>query len=809
MLGQIAIALLLFLGFLLYPLVATTWIVRNRVFECSRVEAADPSELPVDIQEALTPSIAALEAADFEFVAYQYIHAGIVGDPPAWGLLFRNATAQTYVIAVAPQPFHQYSIIICDIISVVENNHKIITTNSKNYKVLPQGFQETRTYRLNAPLEELLLSHQTQLEQSAQIPCALSEAEFTTNILRHNLAKVQYGVDRGVLRWAKPNEQYQYTLRSTLKLTVQVILEMIFPKTQVKRLKVTSELAQTNQVQSEVAAFLATLTPKDGLSKQKRGWLAISSLAIFATTYAIQFGPSPFGAAFVVIFLGALILHEGGHLAAMLLFGYRSPAVFFIPFFGALATARKNHASLTEKFWISMAGPLPGLILGIAIAVFRNYGLDDMTALARWYGDARLWQLTSIILIVLNLFNLLPIYPLDGGQIADLLLFSRNPYLGVIYRSIGVVLLLRLGSINPTMIAFGLIIAFTIPNSYRIARWSAKLHKELKTIPWQDEQASAELIFTRLQSAPKLSPTQRQLIAAGIFADRRSDSASWQSRLGLSIFYVVTLLAGIIGGLYSLMPSPKMMLGFANGLQQMMPKNRAARMQQHLRDADAKVLQNPKDPNNYRRRSELKSLSEDFSGALADANTAIQLDPKSPASYYLRSRIYRERGEVKLAQADDRKAHEIEWQPKFQAAHDQIKKNPKNLSAYIQRAEAKYGLDDRTGAFQDLDYVIKRHSKNTEALAEALLMRSNLYDRSQNLPAAIKDLDHVIELRPNDYEAYDLRSELYSQLGDDAKADADAQKFIELYDQSAAGKANQEQIKMLHQLKPSSDNSDD
>lgn len=796
MLGQIAIGLLLLLGFLLYPLIKTAWIMRNRTLECLHIESANPGDLPTEIQDALEASICALESAEFEFLSHYYVYAGAVGDLPAWGLMFRNSASQTYATIFAPQPFHQHSIAICEITSFLENNHRITTNNSKDYKIRPRNDRETIIYRLNTPIEELLAIHQSQLETASQKSLSLTEPEFIAKVIQHELEKLEYCVKRRVFRWLKPNEQYQYTMQSAVKLTFQVALELIFPKTRVKSLEVKSEEAKRDRVQSEAEAFLANLAPKSELSKQKRGWLVIGSLAIFAATCVIQFGQLEFGLTFVGIFLGTLILHEGGHLAAMMIFGYRSPAVFFIPFFGALATARKNHASLTEKFWISMAGPLPGLILGIAIALVQTHGLSEIAAVSQWYSSANPWRIASIILIFLNLFNLLPIYPLDGGQIGDLLLFSRNPYLGVLYRSIGVGLLLLLGLMNPTMLAFGLIIAFTIPNSYRIAHWSSKLRKELRNIPWQDERASAELIFTRLQSAPKMSPTQRQMIAGGIFADRRSDSAPLRSRIGLSIVYVISLVAGITAGLYSIMPSPKMMLGFARGMPSMF-QSREARTKQSIQELDAKILQEPKNPEYYSARGMLKSLSNDFQGALADANTAIQINPASPDGYEVRSRIYTLMGDHNRAQADDHKAREIVWLPKFQAAHTQIKQKPKNLAAYIQRAEAKYELGNQQGAFQDLEYVIKHDPKNVEAL----FLRSSLYDLAQKPQAAMKDLDRIIELQPDNYEAYDARSEIYSQLGDDVKAEADAEKSFEIYSQSPKAKDNPQQIEMLQQIR--------
>jgi Zn-dependent protease len=121
--------------------------------------------------------------------------------------------------------------------------------------------------------------------------------------------------------------------------------------------------------------------------------------------------------------VGVLLFHEGGHVLAMKIFGYRDVTMLFIPFLGALATAKKEDASLTEKVLISLAGPVPGLVIGIGLAIaFSNENPLSIVS------DNPSWIMPlSWTLIGLNLFNLLPVYPLDGGQIADLLLFSSNP----------------------------------------------------------------------------------------------------------------------------------------------------------------------------------------------------------------------------------------------------------------------------------------------------------------------------------------------------------------------------------------------
>ncbi|MGZ3885098.1 MAG: hypothetical protein ACXVPD_13180, partial [Bacteroidia bacterium] len=64
---------------------------------------------------------------------------------------------------------------------------------------------------------------------------------------------------------------------------------------------------------------------------------------------------------------------------------------------------------------ILLAGPLPGLIIGYSLYfINRSYHYDTLALLSNTF-------------IFLNLFNLLPIYPLDGGRLLETL-FIRNNY---------------------------------------------------------------------------------------------------------------------------------------------------------------------------------------------------------------------------------------------------------------------------------------------------------------------------------------------------------------------------------------------
>jgi tetratricopeptide (TPR) repeat protein len=826
MFTQPLLVVLVFIAILLYPYIFTIWTTTQRISQCQRFEATSPEDFPTEISELLMPYMQEFEAIDFELAQYVAVSPMTLGESPYWGCLLRNEPSQHYACLVALTNGNLPPQIFVEFTTFLLTDQILLTTSAKKYGMFKPYPPEIKQNLIGVSVQELWLAHQAKVTDLSLVPIALNSETFLQRLAVHGSDSVAYSVEHRRLRWVDPGTSFRIPLGTAIQLTFKIARDMHFSKIVGAPYAIA---AQPSQVQQEVKTFLENQVPKPPMSKRKRGWLALGSLAAFAAVYATKFGPTT-----LVIFLAALILHEGGHLLAMLVFGYRNPAVLFIPYLGALATARKDHASLTEKVWISLAGPLPGLILGIAIAIIHTQGLPGPMALTHWYSDGNHWREASQILIGLNLFNLFPIYPLDGGQISDLLVFSRNPYLGVIYKSIGVALLLLLGLFNPLMFVFGLLMALSIPSSFRIARWFAKLRRELHNIPWQDDAASAELIFTRLQAAPKLSSAQKSMVAAGIIESRRADTAPWWSRLGLSAIYLVSLFGGITGGLYAIMPDFRMVSSSVVSAGKMF-QGPEGHMRDRLKEADATITRNPQDLKAYSQRGYAKLYLKDTAGAIADANVILKQDPNSVDAYRLRARVYEAMGDRAKAQADQRKIKQIQWMPKLQAAQAALNRNPKDVTAYLQHAEAKLQLDDVKSAFQDWEMALKIDPKNTTILiarAEAkcnlkdfqgafqdlemaskinpkdiqvILTRAWYFEQQQDYPAALKEINRAIALEPNSIEAYDARSSLYEEMGESEKADADSAKVAELFEQSPKGKANPQMLEMLKRMRSSPD----
>ncbi len=115
-----------------------------------------------------------------------------------------------------------------------------------------------------------------------------------------------------------------------------------------------------------------------------------------------------------------LLIHELGHYLAMRLFGYKNTGIFFLPF-GAAAIGEKENKKAYQEFIILLAGPLPGIILGTVLEVFILTHKGYFGTYESFLNEF------AIISIVINYLNLLPIYPLDGGRIVEVLLLLRFP----------------------------------------------------------------------------------------------------------------------------------------------------------------------------------------------------------------------------------------------------------------------------------------------------------------------------------------------------------------------------------------------
>lgn len=115
---------------------------------------------------------------------------------------------------------------------------------------------------------------------------------------------------------------------------------------------------------------------------------------------------------FAGLLLVVIALHEAGHYLAMRALGYRRVQMLMLPLIGGVAFGEESKPNALHRIIVSLAGPVPGLLLG--------------AALLWWQPAVPEVGLLGWILVLVNAFNLLPLHPLDGGHVLEALVPARQ-----------------------------------------------------------------------------------------------------------------------------------------------------------------------------------------------------------------------------------------------------------------------------------------------------------------------------------------------------------------------------------------------
>jgi Zn-dependent protease len=124
------------------------------------------------------------------------------------------------------------------------------------------------------------------------------------------------------------------------------------------------------------------------------------SMIIAMGTYAIFYGWS-----FAVALVYLIFVHEMGHLIAAKMKGIKTSPAIFIPFVGAVINMKEQPKNAKIEAFLAYGGPLAGFISFLpAIPLYLT-------------THNSVWALVIYLGATVNLFNLLPVSPLDGGRI--------------------------------------------------------------------------------------------------------------------------------------------------------------------------------------------------------------------------------------------------------------------------------------------------------------------------------------------------------------------------------------------------------
>ncbi len=183
--------------------------------------------------------------------------------------------------------------------------------------------------------------------------------------------------------------------------------------------------------------------------------LAIFKLKVFTTSASMLVSIAAYawiwGWKFAVGFVLLLLVHEMGHVLELRRQGVPASAPLFIPFLGAVVGMKQMPKDAWREAQVALAGPILGSI-GAAGVWIAGEALDSELLVA-----------LAFVGFFLNLFNLLPIVPLDGGRA----MAAMSPWMW--FLGLGLMAVLAFTFPNPVIL---LILLFAALETYR--RWKGR-----------------------------------------------------------------------------------------------------------------------------------------------------------------------------------------------------------------------------------------------------------------------------------------------------------------------------------------------
>jgi Zn-dependent protease len=230
-----------------------------------------------------------------------------------------------------------------------------------------------------------------------------------------------------------------------------------------------------------------------------------------------------------VMLVGIVLVHESGHALAMRWFGYRDMSMFFIPFVGAIVTGKPRELATWKQAVILFAGPLPGLLAGLAILILSAVQLLPQS------GSS--WRTLAEMAIAINFFNLLPFSPLDGGQLMDISLFSRWPVSRLVFAVLSAcaIAAIAIGLKTPSMMFVAVVLALGVRSQFRIMRLQPAWREGL------DREAQIRHLFAAAKQHLRVQTYAIQAALVRAMLARRTvrKAKAWESVLVLSVLLTI------------------------------------------------------------------------------------------------------------------------------------------------------------------------------------------------------------------------------------------------------------------------------
>ena len=288
--------------------------------------------------------------------------------------------------------------------------------------------------------------------------------------------------------------------------------------------------------------YAAELQEMHNLQNQTSSWSGVVMMLVVSMALFVGTGSASWSLEHATTLILLMLLHECGHFVAMKLSGYRNLKMFFIPFFGAAVTGRSYNISGWKKAVVSLAGPVPGILLGTAL------GIAGIALKITWMINA------AVLCLILNGMNLLPLLPLDGGRVVQELFFARHYAFDVGFRVLTACIAATLAVIfGDWFFGFlGFLTAIGIPTALRSGRIVHALRKEGVRCDSETDDIPKELAIRILDEVNKtfppqvLTPKLKAQTTLGIFESLNSHAPGIGATLALAWIHAASFIGAFV-----------------------------------------------------------------------------------------------------------------------------------------------------------------------------------------------------------------------------------------------------------------------
>jgi Zn-dependent protease len=213
----------------------------------------------------------------------------------------------------------------------------------------------------------------------------------------------------------------------------------------------------------------------------------------------------------LVVFIG---IHEYGHLWAMRRCDIKTKGMFFIPGIGAVAVAEERFGSARNEAYIAIMGPIFGFVV---------FCLPMVT----WYMHTKepIYAAIASLMAFVNMINLLPVLPLDGGRMLKSITYSKY----IVASLVGITVVSVATAVLGAFAGFTLVGIMALVGAFEIAGEfgiTTQTQNFLRTI--------ARAIF----------PSMLGLLAAASFAGMTASGIFWGSVFGILLITLICLDIG-------------------------------------------------------------------------------------------------------------------------------------------------------------------------------------------------------------------------------------------------------------------------